>query len=160
MTTTAVGQSFAGRRLLLIAAAASFLVAALHVVIPVAGPSWYRYFGAPSLAAEVERGAAFRPAAMTLTFAAIFALWGLYAAAGAGYGRRPPLLRAGLLTIGVVYALRGLFFIPQTLGLLAGRSGPSHLLLFSVVSLAIGVCYLVGTAYAWSALRKPGGPTA
>ena len=140
------------RSILLIASAGSFLIAALHVAIPVMGPSWYRYFGAPSLAVEVERGSAFRPAAMTLTFAAIFALWGLYALAATGHTRRPPFLRPALIAIGLVYVLRGLFIVPQLLVLAAGRTQPIHMLVFSAVSFVLGLCYLEGARTAWAAL--------
>jgi hypothetical protein len=45
----------------------------------------------------------------------LFVLSGLYALAGANTIRRLPLLRSGLVAIGVIYALRGLFLLPELL---------------------------------------------
>jgi hypothetical protein len=143
-----------GRRLLLAAAAASLAIAALHVVIPFVGPAGYRFFGAPALAVAVERGSVVRPAVMTLAFAAIFAIWGFYAASAAGLGPRLPLTRVALVAIGTIYTLRGLLGIPQILRLMHHEPQELRLLLFSVASGLIGVCYLAGVVRAWTSLGK------
>ncbi len=90
----------------------------------------------------------------------VFAVWGLYGFAGAGVIRRLPLLRLGLIVIGVIYTLRGISLIPILL-ILVGiirdpQPIPPQALIASLVSLGIGLTYLVGTIAAWPALsHKP-----
>jgi hypothetical protein len=156
MTTTQTAPPLPGRRPLLAAAAASLAIGVLHVLVPIVGAAGYRFFGAPSLALEVERGSVVRPAVLTLAFAALFAIWGLYAASAAGHGRRLPLTRSALLAIGTIYTLRGLFLIPQLLKLLQRAPAEPRLLAFSAASLLIGTCYLVGVTRAWGALAERG----
>ncbi|MGV8039260.1 MAG: hypothetical protein AB2L07_04030 [Thermoanaerobaculaceae bacterium] len=141
-----------GRGPLLLAAGCSFFVSALHLAIAAAGPGWYRYFGAPSLADQVERGSALVPTAMTLAIACVFVVWGVYGLSGAGWVRRLPLLRSALVAIGTVYVLRGAFLLPDLLGLWRGAEVPPRLLAFSAFSLVSGVLYLRGVASGWSAL--------
>lgn len=146
-----------GRRALLAGAAASCAIAALHVAIPFAGAGWYRFFGAPALAAAVERGSTLRPAVMTFAFAAIFALWGLYAISAAGLVRRLPLLRTALVVVGTIYVLRGCFLIPQLLRIARHAPQEPRNVVFSVASLLIGLCYFVGAARMWDRLGARNG---
>jgi hypothetical protein len=83
-------------------------VAVLHVAIMLGGPPWYRWFGAPSLADQVERGSVIGPILLTLAIVAVFVVWSGYGLSGAGVVRRLPLLRVGLYAIAVIYLLRGL----------------------------------------------------
>jgi hypothetical protein len=146
-----------GQGLLKLAGWLSAGVAALHVVIVVLGPPAYRYFGAgEDMARQAEAGSLF-PAALTLLVAAVFALFTLYAFAGAGTIRRLPLLRTGLITIGAVYSLRGLLLIPQLAQYVrAPATVMPREVVFSSVALAIGIVYLVGTRRAWSGLSSRG----
>ena len=59
------------------------------------------------------------------------------------------------MTIGTIYALRGLACVPEAWWLVAGRTPPvlPRQLVFSVVSLAIGLAYLAGTGRDWSTLE-------
>lgn len=133
--------------------ALSFGVALLHLGIVAGGPPAYRYFGAGDLAPLAERGSPV-PALLTLGLAGVFGAWGLYALAGAGVVRRPPLLAPGLLAIGGIYTARGLAVVPELADLARGASAvPARYAGFSAVALAIGLVYLVGTARAWRALR-------
>jgi putative oxidoreductase len=90
----------------------------------------------------------------------VFAVWGLYGLSGAGVIRRLPLLRLGLIVIGGIYTLRGIPGI-MILLILAGiirdpQPIPPQALISSLVSLAVGLAYLIGTIAAWPALsRKP-----
>jgi len=96
------------------------------------------------------------PAALTLLFAAGFAMLGLYALSGAGRVRPLPLLRTGLVAAATVYLLRGLLLVPGLVALAAGRPGhPPRALLFSAVALAIGICPAAGLVTGWSG-RSPG----
>ena len=132
-----------GRVLLLVAAGCSGLVAVLHTAIAVGGPAWYRYFGAPSLARQIEAGAPLVPTAMALAVAAVFVVWACYALSGAGAIRHLPLLRAALYTIAVVYLLRGVQVVPEVMGVARGAV-PGRFAVFSAFSAFAGVAYLLG----------------
>jgi hypothetical protein len=133
------------RRWLMAAAALSAAIALLHVAVILSGPSAYAFFGAPDLGA-LEAGGSRVPDLVTAGIVAVFALWAYYAWAGAGRSiRRPPLLLAGLFTIGAIYTLRGLAVVPEILSLVRGNPPfPPRYALFSAVSLGIGICYLAG----------------
>ena len=134
---------------LLCGAIGSFFIAALHVAILIAGPVWFRYFGAPDLAIQIERGSTLAPTLLTLAVALVFAIWGAYALAGLGAIGRLPAVRPVLFAIGAVYALRGLLLVPALVYLLRGGAlhAPRYLV-FSAFSLALGICHLLG---AWRA---------
>lgn len=145
-----------GRSLLFVAAGCSAFVTLLHVAILVAGPPWYRYFGAPSLAARIEAGAALVPILMTVAVAAVFAVWTCYALSGAGAIRRLPLLRAALFTIAAIYLLRGVQVVPEVAAVARGAI-PLRFAVFSAFSA------LAGAVYLWGVLaigRTPRGPAA
>ncbi len=90
----------------------------------------------------------------------VFVLWGLYGFSAAGVIRRLPLLRLGLIVIGGIYILRGIPLLTILLTL-AGiiqdpQPIPPQALISSLVSLGIGLAYLVGTIAAWPSLsHKP-----
>ena len=142
------------QRLLLAAAGLSAAVAMLHLGIIFAGPAAYAYFGAPDLA-RVESAGSSVPDVVTAGLVLVFAAFAYYALAGAGWARRrPPLLRLGLASIGTLYTLRGLVFVPQLLQLASGVArGPLRYGWFSLGSLVTGLCYLAGTLPQWRALR-------
>ena len=127
-------------------------VALLHAALPLVAPGWYAYFGAPELAAAKLAGARW-PDGLTLGLAGVFAGWAYYALAALGAARRPPLLRWGLAAVGGVCLLRGATLVPEVLALARGAI-PLRYPAFSVVALAIGVAYGVGTWRAWPALRR------
>ncbi len=91
-----------------------------------------------------------------LTATVIFVVFGLYALAGAGYIPPLPVLRLGLLGIGIVYSFRGLLVIPLLLimaGILkSSETIPPQALTSSLLSLLIGVVYLAGTTLGWHEL--------
>jgi putative oxidoreductase len=138
-----------GTAWLIAAAAASFAVALLHVAITFGGTSAYEYFGAPpNIVAAARRGSAV-PSLITLMIAMVFALFGLYGLSGADRAPRLPLLRLGLVGICGIYLLRGLVVVPELVLFLYSTTLPARLMAFSLVSLAIGVLYTVGTALRW-----------
>ncbi len=128
----------------------SFAVALLHVIIIFVGASAYRYFGAgEDMATAAESGSAF-PALLTFVLVAVFAIWGFYGLSGAGVVRRLPLLKIALLLIGAVYTLRGVAVLQQLLQIAASSAevAPREIV-FSLVSLIIGLAYLIGTISNW-----------
>lgn len=143
-----------GRSFLTVAGAASVILAVLHLAVIVAGPKGYRYFGAPDEFATLAESGSTAPAVLTATFAAIFAVWAVYAFGGARLIRRPPLVRLGLVVISAVYLLRGLSAVPEALLLMRDPAAfPVRFLAFSLISLAVGLCYALGTRQAWRRLR-------
>lgn len=148
------------RRLLTLAGAGTAAIAVLHVVIPLMGGPAYRYFGAGEPMAKAAEAGSWRPAALTLVIALVFLVFSLYAFAGASHVRRPPLLRAGLIGIGLLFTLRGLSVLPQAMVWLRQPATiPGRYVAFSLVALVIGVLYLAATLTSWQALgRTPDAP--
>jgi hypothetical protein len=141
--------------MLVLAAILSFAIALLHLAIIFLGPNAYVYFGAADLGAMEAQGSRI-PDLLTLVLVAVFALFGLYALSGAGVIRRLPLLAAGLVAIGSIYTLRGLVVIPDLIRLVQGAGYPLRQTVFSAVSLAIGLAYLIGTVRRWAFIRRGG----
>lgn len=151
-------MNISSSRWLLAAALLSFGIALLHLAIIFAGPGAYAWFGAPALGAAEAAGAAY-PDVVTAGLVVVFALFGVYALAGAGRVRRPPLLPLGLALVGAVFTLRGLVIIPEAIQLARGPAGyPPRYAAFSLVSLATGICFLAGTLPRWKALRAARSP--
>jgi magnesium-transporting ATPase (P-type) len=142
-----------GNQWLRIGGILSFAVALLHLVIIFVGAPAYRYFGAgEDMARAAESGAVF-PALLTFVLVVIFVLWGLYALSGAGVIRRLPLLRMALIVIGVIYALRGVAVFQQIFQMVTSSAQvEARQIVFSSVSLAIGLAYLIGTMKNWRTL--------
>ncbi len=135
---------------LIVAAGLSFFMAVCQTVISLS-PAAAAYFQAPPPLLEdrlqlfvVGEGAAL-----------VFAIFGLYALSGAGRIRHLPLLRLGLTGISTLYLLRGLFIILTVLVILGVLEG--EILIQGVVStlvfLAAGVAYAVGTVLNWRAMQ-------
>ena len=115
-------------------------------------PEWSAYWGAGD---ELTSN---RPlllgASLVVTLLCVVA--GLYALSGAGLIRRLPLLRTGLMVIGIICTLRGIGFVslvltglgvfPSTVPILTTA------LLSSFVFLLMGLCYLLGLAFGWRSL--------
>ena len=100
------------------------------------------------MARAAERGMLIAPLT-TLGIATVLAVWAAYAFSGAGIMRRLPLLRFGLVTISAIYLARAAWIFP---GLpLFGRSA-AFMFWTSVIVLAIGIAYAVGTWRAWPRL--------
>lgn len=145
-----------GWMLLLLAASVSFLVAILHVVVVLIGPSAYSFFGGERLARLALSGSS-SPAIQTLFLAAVHAVFGLYGLSGAGIIRRLPLLTVGLFAIGGMYAFRGLSFIDQGLQILRDPDSlPFRVFFYSLVSFATGCAYIAGMVKRWGWLRGKG----
>lgn len=131
----------------LTAAAALSLVVAIFQALISLSPSLSLYFGAPAEVAA-NRGLLL---VMGEAAAVIFLIFSLYAFSAAGRIRPLPLLHLGLITITALYILRGLLFIPALLILMGWLEGqiPIQALFSSLVSLDIGVVYLLGVSLNW-----------
>lgn len=133
----------ASRRALLVGAYGSFAVSLAHVAAIFAGPAAYTFMGAPQLG-RAEAAGSWTPDLITVPLAALFALWGWYALSLAGRARRLPLARPAVLAIGGIYTLRGLVVFAEAAMLASGAALPPRNLVFSLISLSIGVAYLAG----------------
>jgi hypothetical protein len=142
-----------GKKWLKLGGVLSFAVALLHVIIIIVGPSAYRYFGAgEDMAKGAESGSAF-PALLTLTLVGIFTIWGFYGFSGANVVRRLPFLKTVLLLIGAVYTLRGVAVFQELLQIATSSMEVApRKVVFSLVSLVIGLTYLLGTISNWKSL--------
>ena len=133
----------------------SLAAAIVHIACIFGGPSWYRFFGAgEGIARAAERGS-WRPPLMTLAIASILAIWSAYAFAGAGSIPRLPLMRTALVAISAIYLVRGMMlFYPPVLG--RSDLSQSFMLWSSLIVLAIGATYAIGTWLAWPSLSLRG----
>jgi hypothetical protein len=153
VTTASFAEGLGRNPWLMAAGVATLAAAAVHVACIVGGPDWYRALGAGErMAQAAERGSA-TPALITIVIAAILGLWAAYAFSGAGFVARLPLLRVGLVAITVVLLGRGLvLFFPPLLRRPDLSSG--FILWSSLIVLALGLLYAIGTWQAWSQLSK------
>ena len=147
-----------GRRSLLLGAAVSGLVALLHVGILFGGAPWYRFFGAGERMARLASRGAPAPAVITLAIVIALATCSIYALSGAGAVRRLPFLRIVLASAAMVFLGRGVFGIPIVLLVhhpyaneLRGRM--TFMIVSSIVSFGLGLCYAVGVTRRWRTLR-------
>ena len=143
------------RMLLRIAGTLSLGIAVLHVGIAIAGGPAYRWFGAGlELATLAERGSPWPPL-ITLTLAALFAVWGLYPWSATGAGPRMPWLRAGLVIITTVYLLRGFPLVRPLLGKPVFPTTPElRYVVFTAVAFGIGLVHLAGVVSGWRSLER------
>ena len=145
------GSKIARNNWLVIGGTLSALAAILHLAVIAGGPDWYRFFGAgEEMARTAERGSS-TPALITLAIAAILMIWALYAFSGAGLIRRLPLLRTALVVITAAYLLRALTLVP--LLVLRPDLVDTFAVVSSLVVLAYGLAYAIGTWTRWPALK-------
>ncbi len=139
------------RTLLILGGALAFCMslgqAALGII-----PEWSAAFGAP----EALLSNPLLLLLSSLAVAVILAVMGLYGLSGAGVIRRLPLLRLGLLGIGLGFTLYGINLIPMLLVVAGVVPAPGavplrNVILFAMLLLA-GVLYLAGLAAGWKRL--------
>ena len=141
--------------LLILAGVLSFCAATFHAAIGFV-PEWSAAFGAGDALVSNP------PLLLTLALlvALVLVIFGLYGLSGAGVIRRLPLLRPGLLAIGLLYSLVGINFIfqiPVILGIVPSAGPiPIHIVLVSFGALVACLAYLIGLAVSWKRLSiKP-----
>jgi len=140
-------MSLTGSWLLKIGGFFSILIGVLHIAIIFIGAPAYRYFGAGEQMANLAESGSILPAVVTFFIAVTFAVFGIYAFSGAEALQRLPALFIGLIFINIIYILRGLLVIPQIIQMTELRQ-----IVFSLVSLGIGLTYLIGTIMSWDKL--------
>jgi hypothetical protein len=140
------------RKLLTAGAVLCFGFAVFQLAISIV-PAWSAAFGAAALAAN--------PLLLLITgsvAALLFAIGGLYGLSGAGRIRRLPLLRLGLLFMGLIFTLRGSQFVLELLMVLGVIPAPGPVPLAYPLSslwfLLMGLLYLVGLVAGWKSLSQ------
>lgn len=128
----------------------SAAAAILHLAVIVGGPDWYRFFGAGEAMARMAERGSLQPALVTLGIAAILGIWAAYAFSGAGLIRRMPLLRTALVLISAIYLVRGLALLPMLV--FRPQLVTAFALWSSLIVLAYGAAYALGTWRAWPSL--------
>jgi hypothetical protein len=141
--------------LLIFAGVLSFCAAIFQAAIAFV-PQWSAAFGA------VDALVSNPPLLLTLGLlvALLLVIFGLYGLSGAGVFRRLPLLRFGLLAIGLLYIIVGINFpfqVMAMLGILPSAGPiPIPIVLVSLGALVAGLAYLIGLAVSWKRLSiKP-----
>jgi hypothetical protein len=143
--------------LLILAGALSFCAAIFQAVIAIV-PEWSAAFGAGDALVSNP------PLLLTLGLlvALLLVIFGLYGLSGAGVIRQLPLLRLGLLVIGLLYILVGINFPFQVMALLgilpSAGPIPIHILLISLGAFVAALAYLIGLVLSWKRLStRPAG---
>ncbi|MFZ6046989.1 hypothetical protein ACFW0H_12780 [Pseudomonas sp. CR3202] len=134
---------------LIIAAALDALAAALHIGVVMGGPHWYRFFGAGERFARAAEAGRMYPAAITIVIALVLFAWAIYALSGAALLGPLPFLRPVLVSISLVYLLRGIagpFLLAGT-----GRS-QRFIIISSAICLVFAFAHLLGLAQMWDRL--------
>jgi hypothetical protein len=132
---------------------ATTAAALIHLMIPLGGPAWYAFFGAPRHLVRIAEAHALYPTVSCVVIAAGLFVCSAYALSGAGLLPRLPLMRLVLAAIALVFLLRGVGFIvlewlwPGSLARVSGSQGMDTFLLVSSL-----ICLLIGGAYTWGLL--------
>ncbi|MEM8498052.1 MAG: hypothetical protein AAF542_08510 [Pseudomonadota bacterium] len=130
----------------------SAIAALLHIAIIFGGPDWYRFFGAGEQMAQMAANGELYPTLVTLAIALILFLWSLYAFSAAELIPKLPLLKTALALISLVYLARGIGGLvltqyptnPNVVEL-----GMNFMVWSSVICLAYGIIYSIGTYSVW-----------
>ena len=104
--------------------------ALVHLAIPLGGPAWYNYWGAPQgLVAMAAAGLLVRPAVTCVVIACLLAIFAGYAFSALSLVHRLPAQRLVLGTIGLGLTAHGVWLPiaavrdPWAAGLTCGRCG-------------------------------------
>lgn len=135
---------------LLTAGVLNLAAALAHLACIVGGAAWYRFFGAGERMARLVERNSVKPTLITLSVAAMLAVWSAFAFSGAGVIGRLPLLRPALLAITSIYLLRALA-LPILFKIMPDRSA-RFLVWSSAIVLAFGAVHAIGVIRGWNAL--------
>jgi len=135
---------------LLIGGVLSACAAILHLLIIARGAAWYRFFGAGEGMARAAEQGRWYPAVVTAAISALLGTWSAYAFSGGGAIPALPLVRPVLVTITVIYLLRGLVILPVLI--LPRTAATTFGLWSSAICLVFGVVYGLGLYQVWRQL--------
>lgn len=138
--------------------------ALLHLAIPLGGPAWYSFAGAPQgLVAMAAAGLA-RPVVSCIVIACLLCIFAAYAFSALGFVQRLPAVRLVLGVVGLGLAVRAVWFPilavsnPWSLGRFCGRCGSLNgfVVASSALCLFIGVGFLLGASHQNLTIRSTG----
>lgn len=137
---------------LIAAGLGSLAASVVHLACIIGGPAWYLFLGAGEGMARMAMQGSWVPAAITMAIAAVLAIWSAYAFSGAGLLARLPLARTVLVLIASVLLLRAAAFFVRS----SWRPDLSFgfMLWSSLIVLALGLCFAIGTWQAWPELSE------
>ena len=135
---------------LILGAILSAIAALLHLACIYFGSPLFRFLGTEAMAKMYESGHYAHPIIACLILATILFSWSIYALSGAGVIRKLPLLRFALISITLIYLIRGLAFPFLT------SYFPENSMLFwymsSVIVFSFGLIHLIGVKQVWARL--------
>ena len=127
---------------LLLGSILSFVISIVHIAAIVIGPAAYNYLDAPELA-ELTQTGSWIPAILTFGMALVFGLFSLYALSAINIIRKLPFVTIIVPCIGAIYCLRGLAMIWFIwLVVIDSPNAIPREIVFSLISLITGICYL------------------
>lgn len=132
-------------RWLMAAGTMSLIIAVIHIVAIYIGPPAYQFLDAPDFGGAFSSGS-WLATIVTLGIALLFMIFSFYAFSGAGLiTQKPPWLATGLWCIGCIYTVRGLaIFWFIFLSLTHAPDASTNEVVFSLISMLVGLCYLLG----------------
>ena len=141
--------------------------ALVHLAIPLGGPAWYSYWGAPQGLVTMAAAGLVRPVVTCVVIASLLGMFAGYAFSALGLVHRLPAQRLVLGIIGLGLAAHGVWLPiaaakdPWTLGHTCGRCGSlnAFVVAMSALCLFIGVGYLLGAWRPNLAVRPTGRST-
>jgi hypothetical protein len=142
------------QQMLKLGALCNFAIALAHLLFYFTGERTLRFFGAPRWVITMQRQGDLRVLLLLVAMAAVFSLFALYGLSGAGALRRLPFLRTVLIAIGVLFVLRGAEAGLDVIIIARYAGRYTQFLGFSLISLSVGLLYLMGTAGVWRQLAQ------
>jgi hypothetical protein len=127
---------------LILAGGFSLSAGLLHIAIIIGGADWYLMFGAGEELAQLAEQGSMIPTSITTLITIILLTWAMYAFSGAGLIRQLPWLKPVLITITLIYLIRGLGLFPMLL--FSYELVDWFLIISSIISLIIGFIHLIG----------------
>jgi len=137
---------------LLLGALFSAAAALAHLGCILFGGDWYRFFGAGEQMAKMAEAGDPYPTIVTSILVAILTVWSLYGLSGARIITKLPLIKTALVLISSIYIVRGVGFF--ALIPMFPENSMTFWVVSSLICLAIGVLYAVGTYQSWTTLSE------
>jgi hypothetical protein len=142
--------------------------ALMHLALPLGGPAWYSFVGAPQGIAAMAAVGLARPLVSCIVIACLLGVFASYAFSALGFIRRLPALRVVLCVIGFGLSVRAVWFPvlavtdSRVLGHFCGRCSNLNgfVVATSALCLFIGVGYLLGASRPNLTVRPSGRRTA
>lgn len=138
--------------------------ALLHLAVPLGGPAWYSFAGAPQGLVAMAAAGLVRPVVSCIVIACLLCIFAVYAFSALGFMRRLPAVRLVLGVVGLGLLVRAVWFPilaasnPLALGRFCGRCGSLNgfVVASSALCLFIGVGFMLGALHQNLTIRSTG----